>query len=233
MSVGLDGWDGMVIIGHRSSKSTFSANKDGGGFPRYTKNETFFFGQTNVQIGTFWKALPRAEMMIIHHLHLDQAAQPVIDLPSCSPGWSFLERNLLARQITASTSFLTFFHCEGTIYKFNSVYNNHHLMCFCMIDVFNCFCIATNIDKSIKRCCRNDTTDWLSWQCAVGIMQLSCEIQLLEAPLVLLPCTAVAFFDLLNHPLHCIGGSGHGYHSKTTNKGSHTIPCFHTHASRH
>ena len=54
-----------------------------------------------------------------------------------------------------------------------------------------------------------------------------------KAPLVLLPCTAVAFFDLLNHPLHCIGGSGHGYHSKTTNKGSHTIPCFHSHASRH
>ena len=26
MSVGLDGWDGMVIIGHRSSKSTFGAN---------------------------------------------------------------------------------------------------------------------------------------------------------------------------------------------------------------
>ena len=29
--VGLDGWmgwDGMVIIGHRSSKSTFGANKD-------------------------------------------------------------------------------------------------------------------------------------------------------------------------------------------------------------
>ena len=25
MSVGLDGWDGMVIIGHRSSKSTFGA----------------------------------------------------------------------------------------------------------------------------------------------------------------------------------------------------------------
>ena len=27
MSVGLDGWDGMVIIGQRSSKSTFGANK--------------------------------------------------------------------------------------------------------------------------------------------------------------------------------------------------------------
>ena len=55
-----------------------------------------------------------------------------------------------------------------------------------------------------------------------------------KAPLVLLPCTAVAFFDLLNHPLHCIGGSGHGYHSiATKNKGNHTIPCFHSHASRH
>ena len=25
----IDGWDGMVIIGHRSSKSTFAANKHG------------------------------------------------------------------------------------------------------------------------------------------------------------------------------------------------------------
>ena len=28
MSDGTDGWDGMVIIGHRSSKSTFGAKKE-------------------------------------------------------------------------------------------------------------------------------------------------------------------------------------------------------------
>ena len=106
----------------------------------------------------------------------------------------FFERNLSARQIAASFSFWTFFHCEGTIYKFNSMYNNHQLMSFCMIHVFNCFGIVTDIDESIKRCCRNYTIDCLSWQCAVGIMQLSCEIQLLEGPVSAVTMHGCSFF---------------------------------------